>query len=79
MLFFKLLALALIMAAFAPYAHASTNVDIGDETYGILARLEAEGLIQSGLLTTRPISRMEVQRLLEEAEKNSEPLQRAPL
>lgn len=68
---FKLLASAVVMAALVPYATASTNVDIGDETYGILARLEAVGVIKSGLLTTRPISRREVVRLLEEAEKNS--------
>jgi len=69
---FSLFALVFVMAAFAPCAIASTNVDIGDEAYDALLRLEAEGLIRSGLLTTRPISRREAARLLGEAESNSE-------
>jgi len=53
-------------------AAASTNVPVEDGTYDVLLRLEAEGLIQSGLLTTRPLSRSEVARLISEAERNSE-------
>ncbi|VAX31992.1 hypothetical protein MNBD_NITROSPIRAE02-583 [hydrothermal vent metagenome] len=51
---------------------ASTNVPVGDDTYNVLLRLEAEGIIQSALLATRPLSRMEVARLILEAERNSE-------
>lgn len=51
---------------------ASTNVPVGDDTYNVLLRLEAEGVIQSGLLSTGPLSREEVARLILEAERNSE-------
>ncbi|GMT47683.1 MAG: membrane protein [bacterium] len=51
---------------------ASTNVPVGDDTYDVLLRLEAEGVIQSGLLSTGPLSRKEVSRLIVEAERNSE-------
>ncbi len=40
--------------------------------YDILNRLEAEGIIKSALLSTKPLSRKEVVRLIHEAEKNSE-------
>ena len=56
----------------ATCANASTYLDIGDEVYNTLLRLEAEGVIQSGLLNTKPLSRKEVIRLLLEAEENSE-------
>lgn len=63
--------LCLCLLVFLPCAWA-VNVDVGDEIYDILLRLEAEGVIQSGLLTTRPLSRREVARLAVEAEKNVE-------
>ncbi|VAX30894.1 hypothetical protein MNBD_NITROSPIRAE03-586, partial [hydrothermal vent metagenome] len=50
----------------------STNVDINSITYDQLLRLEAEGLIRSGILTTKPLNRNEVARLILEAERNSE-------
>jgi hypothetical protein len=53
-------------------AKASVNVEIRDDTYELLLRLEAEGVIQSALLTTRPISRGEAARLILEAERNAE-------
>jgi len=56
---------------FAPVTHASTNVETESITYDYLLRLEAEGLIQSGILTTRPLSRNEVARLVLEAERNA--------
>ena len=49
---------------------ASTSVPVGDDTYNVLLRLEAEGVIQSALLTTEPLSRKEVARLIVEAERN---------
>ncbi len=51
---------------------ASVNVPVDDDTYDVLLRLEAEGIIQSALLATRPLSRMEVARLILEAERNLE-------
>jgi hypothetical protein len=72
LLLFRTLACAVALAIYFSSAMASTNLVIGDEVYDILERLEAEGIITSGLLTTRPITRMEAARLLEEAEKNSE-------
>ncbi|NOZ24816.1 MAG: capsule assembly Wzi family protein [Nitrospirae bacterium] len=53
-----------------PPSAASINVPVEDETYDILQRLEAEGVIQSSLLATRPLSRKEVARLIHEAEMN---------
>lgn len=53
-------------------AIASTNVYIVDNIYDELVRLEAEGVIVSGLLTTKPLSRQEIIRLILEAEKNAE-------
>ncbi len=55
-----------------PYALASTYLPVGDEAYNILHRLEAEGIIESGLLTTKPLSIKEIQRLIHEAERNSQ-------
>src|SRR3989304_10361374 len=63
------LAMVVLVAA---SAEASPYIGVGDEIYNILARLEAEGVIKSGLLNTKPISRKEAIRLLSEAEKNSE-------
>lgn len=54
-----------------PCAMASTYLSVGDEAYDILHRLEAEGVIQSGLLTTKPLSHKEIARLVFEAERNS--------
>lgn len=69
----RLLIIALISYVLVPsYGAASTYLDVNDEANGLLARLEAEGVITSGLLTTRPLSRKEVARLLLEAERNAE-------
>ena len=62
-------AAVLCLLAFVPCAWA-VNVGVGDEIYDILLRLEAEGIIESGLLTTKPLSRREAARLTIEAEKN---------
>lgn len=55
---------------FAFNADASIYLPVEDEIYYILYRLEAEGVLESSLLTTRPISKKEILRLLNEAEKN---------
>lgn len=54
------------------YASASTYLPVNDEAYDTLNRLEAEGVIKSCLITTKPLSRNEVIRLILEAERNSE-------
>jgi hypothetical protein len=59
------------MLLFVPAAAASIGVEVGDDAYVLLERLEAEGVIESGLLDTRPISRKEALRLALEAERNS--------
>lgn len=69
---FKFLILIVSILLIATNATASTYVPIDDEFYNTLYRLEAEGLIQSGLLTTKPLSHREAVRLLLEAERNSE-------
>ena len=63
--------LFLIFATFCTVSQssASTYVNVGDDVYNILARLEAEGIIRSGLLSTKPVSRKEAIRLLQEAKK----------
>ncbi len=69
---YKLLLLIIIPVLITTYVKASTYLDVGDDVYDTLHRLEAEGIIKSGLLTTKPLSRKEVIRLILEAEKNSE-------
>jgi hypothetical protein len=46
-------------------------IPVEDEVYQLLYRLEAEGVIESDLLTTRPLSRKEIVRLINEAERKS--------
>ena len=67
---FPVFVISLLMIAV--WVKASTYQDVGDEVYDILQRLEAEGVIKSGLLTTKPLSRKEVVRLIREAEENAE-------
>ncbi|MDA8100026.1 MAG: capsule assembly Wzi family protein [Nitrospiraceae bacterium] len=64
---------ALLLLASVPHAASAstTYLPVGDEVYPILDRLEAEGLVPSGLLDTRPISRAEAERLYREAEGNA--------
>lgn len=69
---FKFLTVIFILLLSITHANASTYLPIDDEIYNKIYRLEAEGVIQSGLLTTRPLSYMEIARLLIEAEKNSD-------
>ena len=52
-------------------AEASTYVPLDDYAYEMTARLEAEGVIESGLTSMKPLSRKEMARLAVEAEKNS--------
>ncbi len=66
------LLIVICILLFAPDTIASTNVEINGITYDLLSRLEAEGLIRSGILTTKPLNRKEVARLILEAERNSE-------
>ncbi|WP_281753292.1 capsule assembly Wzi family protein [Thermodesulfovibrio yellowstonii] len=63
------LSVTLLLGAFS--VNASTYLPLDDEVYDILSRLEAEGVIQSGLLTTRPLSYKELKRLIIEAQRNS--------
>lgn len=48
----------------------ATNVSLDEDAYNLLYLLEAEGVIKSGLLTTKPLSRKEVARLILEAEES---------
>ncbi|MGE5895050.1 MAG: capsule assembly Wzi family protein, partial [bacterium] len=52
------------------HAYAS-NVPLDDPGYDVLRRLEAEGIVESSILTTLPLSRQEIVRLIREAEKNA--------
>jgi hypothetical protein len=51
-----------------PSGAASTHVPVGSWVYPALEKLEAEGLLRSGILTSRPVSRAEAARLVKEAE-----------
>jgi hypothetical protein len=57
---------------FVASAGASSYLDVDDDAYSLLSRLEAVGVVRSALLSTRPISRAEAMRLLREAETNAE-------
>lgn len=52
-------------------ASGSVHVPVGSWVYRALDRLEAEGLIKSGLLDSRPLTRSEVARLVREAEASA--------
>ncbi|NOY38685.1 MAG: hypothetical protein GXO95_00130 [Nitrospirae bacterium] len=69
---FGFLLTVISLLLFTPDIAAPTNVDINSVTYDQLLRLEAEGLIGSAILTTKPLNRNEVARLILEAERNSE-------
>lgn len=58
------------MFVFNPCSVQALNLDLGDDTYDILLKFEAMGIIQSGLLGTRPLSWKETIRLALEAERN---------
>jgi hypothetical protein len=69
---FKYLLLTISILVVASHTSASSNITVNNDIYDLLLHLEAKGVIQSGLLTTRPLSRKEVFRLILEAERNSE-------
>ena len=68
----KPLLLTVCILLIASAAGAATYVPLDDDAYGMLARLEAEGVIESGLTSTKPLSRKEMARLAVEAERNSQ-------
>ncbi|HOX07241.1 MAG TPA: capsule assembly Wzi family protein [Planctomycetota bacterium] len=59
--------LALVLSASA--ARAEPDVPLDSWVYGVLDRLQAAGLVQSGSLNTRPISRREAARMTVEARR----------
>jgi hypothetical protein len=69
---FAFINLFIILFLTSPPSFASVNVDIYDDIYDVISRLEAEGIIQSSLLTTKPLTRGEITRLILEAESNAE-------
>ena len=69
---YRFLIIIVIPLMITTYVKASTYLDVAGEVYDVLQRLEAEGVIQSALLNTKPLSRKEVVRLIKEAEGNAE-------
>lgn len=66
---FKFIAAVLALVLMPGLASgASTHVPVGSWVYGALERLEAEGLLDTGILASRPISRMEAARLVSRAD-----------
>jgi hypothetical protein len=70
----RLIIIGLIILLCSSAGYASTYLDLESDSYiyTILSRLEAEGVIRSGLLSMKPISRKQAFQLLNEAEQNSE-------
>lgn len=66
----KYITVIIIVLSFVQNAETSTYLPLGDEAYMVLARLEAEGVVQSGLTSMKPLSRQEVARLAAEAVTN---------
>jgi hypothetical protein len=66
-----ILSLIILLLLTISSATASIFIPVEDETYYLLCRLEAVGVIESGILMTRPMSHKEMVRLIREAEKNS--------
>ncbi len=54
----------------ASQSYAGANIPVKDGIYNDIERLELKGLVTTGLLSTRPFSRTEAKRLLNEALKN---------
>lgn len=70
MLHIRVLIVIATILIFARYTPASVYVPLNDEVYTILTQLEAEGIIHSGLLTTRPLSYKEIARIIKEMERD---------
>jgi hypothetical protein len=68
----KYLFIIVYLILFSSGVAFSSNVPPDDHVYDILQRLEAEGLIKSSILTTKPLSRQEILRLVLEAEGNAD-------
>lgn len=64
---FSALVLFLVFAGRAAVAGSSVNIPLGSTFYMDLERLEVKGLVPSSMLSTRPLSRLEGARLVQEA------------
>ena len=64
------IALSLLFLAPPAHANVSVNVPLGNWSYGAVDKLKGLGLIQSDMRSTKPWTRMEMARLIVEAEKN---------
>src|SRR3990172_2545518 len=69
---FFIAVLAAVLAGGSAWAGASVNMPAGSWIYGEFERLEVKGLIESGLLSTRPFSRDEGLRLVNEAKDKAD-------
>ena len=64
------IALSLLFLAPPASATVSVNVPLGNWSYGAIDKLKSLGLIQSDMRSTRPWTRLEMARLIVEADKN---------
>jgi hypothetical protein len=71
---FKCLLSLIIFALLLIFADStlSINVEVSSDIYPLLSKLESEGVIQSSMLTSKPLSRQEIIKLILEAEENAE-------
>ena len=69
---FFIAVLAAVLAGGSAWAGASVNIPAGSWIYGEFERLEVKGLIESGLLSTKPFSRDEGLRLVNEAKDKAD-------
>jgi len=67
LLLFRCISIVIFLEALALYAYAC-NLDLGDEAYEVLERLEAKGIIKRSILTLRPITLREFGLLIKEAQ-----------
>ena len=68
----KIIFIIMVISLFPAKGRTSIYIPLDDEIYDILMRLEAQGYIKSGLLTTKPLSKDEISRLLLEAKSSPE-------
>jgi len=65
----KILSVLLILLALPCLSFVSTNVPLDHWSYDAIDKLAGQGLIDSSMLTTRPVSRFEMARMIAEADE----------
>lgn len=69
----KVLLALILLIPLPSLAAVSTNIPLSHWSYDAIETLADAGLVQSGLLSTKPFSRLEMARLLAEAQEHADP------